>query len=125
MKIKKYFLSFMVVVLCLVPFLAFGFTETELGSLELETVRAEAKYGTASLPQVIGRVVTIVLSLMALIAIVIIIVAGFQWMTSGGSEDKIKAAKKLMGSAMVGLIIIIFAYAVAKFIIDKLVVVTA
>ena len=115
----------MVVVLCLVPCLAFGFTPDELGQTDLDSVRDEAGYGTAELPDVIGRVVKIVLSLMALIAIVIIIVAGFQWMTSGGSEDKIKAAKKLMGSAMVGLIIIIFAYAIASFIITKLAEVTA
>jgi len=125
MKIKKYFLSFMVIALCLVPVLGFAFTEAELGSGDLANVASEAGYGTAELPDVVGRVVKIVLSLMALIAIVIIIVAGFQWMTSGGNEDKIKAAKKLMGSALVGLIIIIFAYAIVSFIITKLAAVTA
>ena len=115
----------MIVTLCLAPCLAFGFTPDQLGQTDLETVRDAAEYGSAPLPEIIGNVIRIVLGLMALIAIVIIIVAGFQWMTSGGSEDKIKAAKKLMGSALVGLIIIIFAYAIANFIITKLAEVTA
>jgi len=88
---------------------------------ELKNVAENAGLGTETAPsKIIAQVIKTLLSLFSLIAIVIIIVAGFQWMTSGGSEDKIKAAKKLMSSALVGLIIIIFAYAISYFVIQKL-----
>jgi len=41
-------------------------------------------------------------------------------MASGGNEEKIKGAKKLMGAAVIGLIIIVLAYAIATFVIGNL-----
>ncbi len=72
------------------------------------------------LPVVIGRVIRIVLSFLGLIAVVIIIIGGFQWMTSGGNEEKVGSAKKLMGAGIIGLAIVVLAYAVASFIISAL-----
>jgi len=49
---------------------------------------------------------------------VIIIIGGFQWMTSGGNEEKIKGAQKLMSAGVIGLFIIVIAYAASLFIIN-------
>lgn len=72
-----------------------------------------------TLPTAIGRIVRIVLTFLGLIAVVIIILGGFQWMTSGGNEEKIASAKKLMGAGIIGLIIIVLAYAIASFVISS------
>ena len=58
-------------------------------------------------------------------AVVIILIGGFEWMTAGGSEDKIATAKKRMGAGVVGLVIIFLAYAIASFVITQLMDVTA
>ena len=83
--------------------------------------KTEAGYaGETDLPTIIGRVVKIVISFLGLIAAVIIIVGGFKWMTSGGAEEKIADAKKLMINGLIGLILVVLAYALASFIISQL-----
>jgi type IV secretory pathway VirB2 component (pilin) len=119
---KKYFLSGIILVLLFVPVLALG--QLDLGESDLEDFGTQVGYEKAELPQVVGNIVKIVLSLLGLVAVVLIIIAGFQWMTSAGNEEKIKGAKKLMGSALIGLIIVILAYAIANFVIDELVTIT-
>ncbi len=120
---KKYFLSGMIITFLFVPVLALG-QNLDLGEQDLVEFGDSVGYGDATLPQVVGNIVTIVLSLLGLVAVVLIIIAGFQWMTSAGNEEKVKNAKKLMGSALIGLIIIVLAYAIATFVVDRLINIT-
>ena len=91
---------------------------------ELDSFRTGADLGDAELGLVIGKVVKGALSILGLVALVIFIIAGFQWMTSGGNKEKIQSAQKSMGAAIVGLIVVIGAYAAVDFIVDALSIVT-
>jgi len=91
-----------------------------LGNEQLTNFSQAAGYGEASLPQVIGRIIKIALSLLGLAAVIIIIAGGFIWMSSGGNPEKITKAKKVITSALIGLLIIVFAYAMVSFIMGKL-----
>lgn len=115
---KKYLLPVFIITLVLVPSLALG--QVNLDDQYLDDFNEEVGYGETDIPTIIGRIVNIVLGLMGLVAVVLIIVGGFQWMTSGGSEEKIKKAKGLMGAALIGLVIVVLAYAIANFVIDQL-----
>ncbi|MCH7759518.1 hypothetical protein IID20_04125 [Patescibacteria group bacterium] len=117
--------KFLIVGLLLTLFVPLMVAAQDLGNGFLENLGTEAGYGDASLPEVIGNVIKILLSLLGLIAVVLLIAGGFIWMTSGGNEEKIKKAKQLMGAAIIGLIIVIAAYAIATFVIGQLVGVTA
>jgi type IV secretory pathway VirB2 component (pilin) len=70
--------------------------------------------------ETIGNIINILLGFLGVIAVVLILIAGFKWMTSQGNEEKIGEAKKLMGAGVVGLVIIFVAYALAYFIITQL-----
>lgn len=108
--------------LLLVPFLpTFGQVLNE----GLADVGTYAGLGSKTLPQVIGNVIKVVLSLLGLIATVILIAGGFMWMTSGGSEEKVKKAKQLMGSAVIGMVIVLLAWTAATFLIGELTGVTS
>jgi hypothetical protein len=61
------------------------------------------------------------LGFIGVVFIGIILFAGFQWMTSGGSEDKIKKAKSNLLHAVIGLTIIFLAYAITWFVADVLI----
>ena len=52
---------------------------------------------------IIATIINIVLGFIGLITLIIVIVAGIQWMTSGGNEEKITAAKKRIISGVIGL----------------------
>ena len=57
---------------------------------------------------------------LGLIAVVIILVGGFKWMTAMGSEDNIKKAKELMVAGVVGLVIILAAWGIARYVVTTL-----
>lgn len=58
----------------------------------------------------------------ALLAVIVIIIAGVQWLTSGGSTDKISSARKRIGGALMGLFLVgtsyIILYTVNPFIVN-------
>jgi len=50
------------------------------------------------------------------IAVIMIMVAGFQWMLAGGNATKVSAAKERMKNSVIGLILVIGAYWILNFI---------
>jgi len=72
------------------------------------------------LPQIIGSTISILLGLLGIVFVVLVVYAGFLYLTSAGAEDNVKKAKKLLTQAIIGLIIIVSAYAISSYVIDAL-----
>ncbi|MFH1170965.1 MAG: pilin [bacterium] len=73
--------------------------------------------GTSDLKATVINVINWVLGLLGIIAVIMILVGGFQWMTAAGNEEKVEKAKKIISAAIVGLIIILLAWAIVNFVI--------
>ncbi|MEK7511448.1 MAG: hypothetical protein AAB575_00295 [Patescibacteria group bacterium] len=100
---------------------ALTFAEDSLD--QLESVGTAATYeatGQNTLPQTIGRIIKIVLGFLGIVLIVIVIYAGFLWMTAGGESKGVEAAQTLLKNSIIGLAIILSAYAITDFVIKKL-----
>lgn len=69
---------------------------------------------------IIGKVIRIVLSFVGVILVMIIVYAGFLWMTAGGNEDQVKKAKAWLTNAIVGLVVALSAYAISAFVVSNL-----
>ncbi len=69
---------------------------------------------------IIGRIIQIALTFLGVIALILITYAGFLWMTSNGEEEKIGQAKRILRNAIIGLIIILSAWAVTTFLLNRL-----
>jgi len=69
---------------------------------------------------IIARIINFALGFLGVIAVVIIIYGGFKWMTAAGNEDQVSEAKKLLGAGVIGLVIILAAWALATFIIAQI-----
>ncbi len=67
-----------------------------------------------------GRIINIILGLLGVIAVGLITYAGFLWMSSGGDEEKVGTAKKILKNGLIGLAIILASWAIATFIITRL-----
>jgi Na+-driven multidrug efflux pump len=89
---------------------------------KLKTVGGTA-YGAEKprdLPEIIGSVIKSALTLLGVGAALLIIYAGYLWMTARGKEERVTKAKDTLEAAVIGLIIIIAAYAITYFVVDRL-----
>lgn len=66
---------------------------------------------------IVVDIIKIVLGFLGIISVVLIVYAGFTWMMAGGNEEKISEAKKILTAGIIGLVIILSAYAIADFVI--------
>ena len=71
--------------------------------------------------QTATNLINYALGLLSLIAVVIVMIGGFKWMTAMGNEEKIGEAKKLLVAGLVGLCIILLAWVIAYFVINTIV----
>ncbi|NQV90814.1 hypothetical protein HQ487_05435 [Candidatus Uhrbacteria bacterium] len=95
------------------------------GSTTGSEFSATAGLGDANLVDTIAQIIRIALGFLGVIAVVIILLGGFKWMTSGGADTKVLEAKKLIFSGIIGLVIVISAYAIASFVIDSIITATS
>lgn len=95
------------------------------GSTTGDEFASVAGLGEADLVDTIAQIIRIALGFLGVIAVVIILLGGFKWMTAGGNDEKVKDAKKLIFSGIIGLVIIISAYAIASFVISSIVTATS
>lgn len=69
-----------------------------------------------SLAKILSLVIDVALSILGIVFIFIIILAGYKWMTAQGGEEEVKKAKDSITRATIGLIVIISSYAIWTFI---------
>ncbi len=68
----------------------------------------------------VARIIQVALGLLGTIALVLVIYAGFKWMTAAGNEDAATEAKSIIFSSVIGLAIILSAYSITTFIVRQL-----
>lgn len=59
---------------------------------------------------IISFAATYLVSISGGIAVLFLVIGGIQYMTAGGSDDKVQGAKKVMRNAVVGLVIVLLAF---------------
>jgi uncharacterized iron-regulated membrane protein len=67
-----------------------------------------------------GNIVNVFLGILGIVTVVLILYGGFLWMTAAGNEQRIEKAKKILEEAIIGLVIIVMAYAISYFVINQL-----
>ena len=85
-----------------------------------ENVQVATGLGNTDPRVMASQVIKIMLGFLGVIAVVIILLGGFKWMTAAGNEDKVGEAKKLIGAGVIGLIIILASFGLAQFVINAL-----
>ena len=113
----KLSLSLALLGVLLVPALASAATITP----GFEYVGPYIGLGTQDIRITIANIIRVAMGLLGIVAVVIILVGGFKYMTAMGNEDAVKTAKRLIVSGIIGLLIILTAYAIATFIINSII----
>ncbi|MEO5927712.1 MAG: MMCAP2_0565 family pilin-like conjugal transfer protein [Patescibacteria group bacterium] len=73
------------------------------------------------LTQIIGSIINVALGFLGIVLLFYLLYAGFLWMTAGGDEGQVKKARTMISQAVVGLIIIVAAFAISTFVLGSLV----
>lgn len=73
-----------------------------------------------SLEERVATVIKIILSFVGVIFLILIIYSGIRWMTAGGNDQTLDKAKETLRQAIMGLILIIGAYAISIFVFNSL-----
>ena len=91
-------------------------TDEAFGAQQL----AEIGLGNNDPRLIVVRIIQIALGLLGIIAVVIMMYGGYMWMTANGDEEKVTKAKEVLRNGTIGLLIILSAFALATFIINRL-----
>ena len=75
--------------------------------------------GTECVVTIIANVISIVLGFLGVVLLLIVMYAGFKWMTAD-KEDDVKNAKSMIKNAVIGTVVIAVSYAFSAFVIDTL-----
>lgn len=77
---------------------------------------ASTGLGTADIRFTTANLISVALGLLGTICVVLVLYAGFRWMTAGGNEENAKEAQSILKYAIIGLVIILSAYAITRYV---------
>lgn len=66
------------------------------------------------------KIIKAALSIIGVLLVVLLVYAGYLWMTAGGEEEKITKAKQIIRNAIIGVAIVLAAYAISAFVVNRL-----
>jgi hypothetical protein len=117
--VKKIVHHILMLAVLVLPNFAFALVDTGL-----ETTNNQIAGGTAlgtpgtagGLSTKLGSLIGIILSFTGAVFFILMVYAGFTWMTAQGNQADVDKAKKTMTAAIIGLIFVLSAYAITSFI---------
>lgn len=74
----------------------------------------------ACIATIVGRAIQVLLGVLGIVLVVLLMYAGFLWMTAGGDAKKVTEARAMIVNAVAGMAVIAVSYAVASFILGQL-----
>lgn len=97
-------------------------TAAECVRAGLGTTASTAGLGTTATPlsEIVGNIIYAALSLTGVIFVILIIYGGFMWMQARGNQEDVAKAKKIIESAIIGIVLIGLAFAITSFVITQI-----
>lgn len=106
------------------PALTLASDTLNTNDLGVNAIQSSIKLGSGDVRQTVARIINVALGFLGIIAVVIVLLGGFKYMIAGGNEEKTTEARKLIVSGIIGLAIILSAWAITSFVISRLVTAT-
>jgi cbb3-type cytochrome oxidase subunit 3 len=121
---KKNFFAIVILVFLLFSFIG-GVEAANLNdwgdTLDKVAGNDAAGYDTeVKITTIVGNIIKAVLSLLGVIFLVLTIYGGFVWMNARGREAEVEKAQNIIRATIIGLAIVVAAYAISYFVIEVL-----
>ena len=100
-----------------IPLFASGYNEVQNG-LQVSALQTMFGFGgggissSNSLSELIFNVIRIALGFAGAVAVVFVIIGGFQYITASGNEEQAEKGKKTLINAIIGVVVIIMSYVI-------------
>jgi len=109
---------FILTLLLILPYFVFAAPNATLNTLEAVGVTSGgyAPATETSAAGIAGTVVSAFLSLLGVIFLILMLYSGYNWMIAHGDEQKVTKAKDTLRTSVIGLIIVLSAYAIYSFV---------
>lgn len=119
-KAKSFLIGLFIFALCAPALsLAQGNLDDALGHLGKTGEKAGVEQDS-DLSSIVGTIINAALSLVGIIFLVLMVYAGYMWMTAAGDEEKTGKAKKIITASIIGVILVVGAYAITVFVTERL-----
>lgn len=122
--IKTLALSLVLSILLILPAIAAEKPDTSLLG-RLKAVGGSGGYQTdqaiASTPIIIGMIIGAFFGFLGITFIVLMVIAGFNWMTARGNDEQIQKSKDSIRSALIGLVVSLSGWTIWNFIFNNVI----
>jgi hypothetical protein len=85
------------------------------------TTKVNNKSAVESINEMIATVINFLSWVVGVVAVIMIIIGGFRYITSGGDSTNVTGAKNTILYAIIGLIIVAFAQWIVRFVLERVV----
>ncbi len=119
-RIKKFSYFFVILFFC-IPSIVHAKKTISDASTSLNSVAGRVGVEQTTLPTYVGIIIQVILVFSGILFFVLMVYAGFRWMTARGEEDKITKAKGTIIAAIIGLAVLVSAYAITTFVTTRIV----
>ena len=120
MKKINLFITTLILTFIIIPgfCLAQGNLDSALGHLQ-QTGNIAGTSDSGDVQTVVGKIINAALSMIGMIFLVLMVYAGYLWMTARGESDQVEKAKNIITAAIIGLVLVVSAYAISVFVTSR------
>ena len=115
-KILRYLTVFAMVLTIAVPMATPALAGVDVGL----NYANSAGLGQRDPRDIAASIIKYMLGFLGILAVIIILIGGFKWMTAAGNEDQVGEAKKIIVAGIIGLVIILASWGIASFVLNSL-----
>jgi cation transporter-like permease len=120
MKKINFFITTLILTFIIIPgfCLAQGNLDSALGHLK-NTGDIAGTSDSGDVQTIVGKVINAALTMVGMIFLVLMVYAGYLWMTARGEADQVEKAKSIITAAIIGLVLVVSAYAISVFVTSR------
>lgn len=104
----KAFISLLIIQLAFAPIVL----AINIGNQDEKLVGKSGLVASGDLTSIISTLIQVFLGFLGVIFLALTLMAGFKWMTAQGNEEEVKKAQGSMKNSIMGLVIVLAAYAI-------------
>ncbi len=119
-KVLQYATAGIVVIMFSASLLQFIFGTVGARQDILENVNSTAQdvgLQNTNITDLTTRLMLIALGLLGIVAVAMMILSGYMWITAGGNDERVRKARAIMFSAVIGLVVVLLSWSVIQYVI--------